>query len=131
MKNYILYLSLTLILSCTYSEKYFISSPVGDNRLKFEWKNSLNPNNKGHIKISLTNRGKSFVAIRPILDFPIHIYWGDTIKIRGGILIDADTNNRILNWRRDYTKQEELQVKSDTIKWKHYYLSKIPEGYYK
>jgi hypothetical protein len=104
---------------------------MGNSKLKFEWVNSFNPYKKGYIKISLAKSDKAFVAIQPLMDFSIHIYWGDTIKIRGGILVDADTSGGVLNWRRDYTIDEELQVRLDTLKWKHYYPNKIPEGFYK
>ena len=131
MKKKFLYLVLLVFTSCTYTEKYSVSSPMGDNKLIFEWVNSINPNKRGYVKIYLNNSGKDFISIRPIMDFPIHIYWGDTIKVRGGILVNADTSSGRLNWRQDYTKPEELQVRIDTTKWKHYYLNKIPEGYYK
>src|SRR5688572_3127545 len=117
MKNYLLFLLVPLISSCSFNESYYISSPVGNNKIKFEWKNTLNPNDEGHVKLSLPEMDKSYLNIRQVMDFSIHIYWGDTIKVRGGKLIGADTSSGMLNWRANYNKEEELQVGSDTIKW--------------
>ena len=128
---FFLYLAFAVLTSCNYKERYSIISPKGDSQLIFEWVNTFNPHKKGYIKIYSSNSSESSVSIIPIMDFPIHIYWGDTIKIRGGILVSDETSFGILNWKRDYTKLEEMQVIVDTINWKHYYLNKIPEGYYK
>jgi len=108
-----------------------VSSPDKDRTLVFEWVNSLNPNKKGFIKIYPKESTEDFIAIRPIMDFPIDIFWGDTIKVRGGILVKADTSNGTINWKKDYTKKEVEEVMEDTVNWKHYFLSKIPEGAYK
>lgn len=119
---------------CLYacSDKEYISSPNEKSRiLVFEWVNSLNPNKKGFIKIYPKGSTRDFIAIRPIMDFPIDIFWGDTIKVRGGILVKADASNGIINWKKDYTKTEAKEVMTDTVNWKHYFLSKIAEGAYK
>lgn len=130
MKIKILYILLMTLGSCSFS-KYYVRSPDEDKTLVFEWVNSLNPNKKGFIKIYPKGSTEDFIAIRPIMDFPIDIFWGDTIKIRGGILVKADTSNGTINWKKDYTKKEAEEVMKDTINWKHYFLSKIPEGAYK
>jgi hypothetical protein len=128
----IIYLQILLISSCSYKESYDIVSPNGDKKLRFEWNNTLNPNDKGYIKIFLTASNKNFISIRPLMDFPIHVYWGNTIKIRGGVFINSNIlDTGVINWKKDYTALEETQVLSDTLNWKHYYLDKISTGYYK
>src|SRR5690625_3479595 len=119
MKIKILYILLITLSSCSFS-KYYVSSPDKDRTLVFEWVNSLNPNKKGFIKIYPKESTEDFIAIRPIMDFPIDIFWGDTIKVRGGILVKADTSNGTINWKKDYTKKEVEEVMEDTVNWKHY-----------
>jgi hypothetical protein len=110
--------------------KYYVTSPEKKRILVFEWVTGFNPDKKWFIKIYPKRYPKDFVAIRPIMDFPIDIFWGDTIKVRGGILVKADTANRVINWKADYTKKEAKEVMADTVKWKHYLQNKIQEGAY-
>lgn len=104
---------------------HFITSPIGSEKLKIEWVDSFNPEEKSYVKISLAGKGDDYITIRPISDFSVHVYWGDTIKIRGGVLVEADTTERLLNWRQNYSSSEELEVLSDKVRWKHYYLNEL------
>jgi RNase P/RNase MRP subunit p29 len=132
MKQKLLYLLILISFSaCSYTERCEVKSPIDQRTLVFEWVNSLNPNRKGHIKIFEKGDRSSFVAIRPIMDFPINIYWGDTIKVRGSVLVSQPENQKNINWKFDYSLSEQAEVLRDTTKWKHYLLSKIQNGDYK
>jgi RNase P/RNase MRP subunit p29 len=132
MKQKLLYLLILISFSaCSYRETCEVKSPIDQRILVFEWLNSLNPNRKGYIKIFQKGDRSSFVAIRPIMDFPINIYWGDTIKVRGSILVSQPENQKNINWQFDYSLSEQAEVLRDTTKWKHYLLSKIQNGDYK
>lgn len=131
-KQWYIYVFILAACSCNFHDKYYINSPNSKNiALVFEWVNTLNPNKKGYIKIYPKGSAENYVAIRSMLDFPIAVYWGDTIKLRGGIFVKGDTLKRIMNWKNDYTKMEAKEVMKDTVNWKHYYLNLIPKGAYK
>jgi hypothetical protein len=84
MQRLVYLLILISFSSCSYTERCVVKSPIDQRTLIFEWVNSLNPNRKGHIKIFQKGDRNNFVAIRPIMDFPINIYWGNTIKLGAG-----------------------------------------------
>jgi hypothetical protein len=128
----ITFLSILLLITvgaCSFfNNKYYVRSPNKDKTLVFKWVNSLNPNKRWYVKIYQKGSADNYVAIRSMLDFPIALFWGDTIKIRGGIFVKGDTLNRMINWKEDYTKKEAEEIMKDTVNWKHYFLNKIPEG---
>nr|WP_294988327.1 hypothetical protein [uncultured Sediminibacterium sp.] len=112
------------------NKKRMVKSPDGKKELLFTWIESYSPSNRSYIKISLAEDPKTFVSIRPILDFPIAIYWGDTIKIRKGIIVDLDTTSGLMNWRSDLEKQDIRQMiiqknTFDSLKWQSISLQKL------
>lgn len=133
MKNFFLLLIVLFFLSCTTSSSiYTIKSPNKQHSLQFEWISSLLNHEENCIKISIDGFSKNdYLCIRSLLDFPVLIHWDDTITIYGGILINSKNNNGRLRWVSDYTEIEAEIFTKDPINWKHYYLQKIPTGYYK
>ena len=98
-----------LLLTC--SSRNYVISPYKDKALVFEWNQSIHPNKKNYIKIFLSNSKKNYYSIHPISFIPIHVYWGDTIKIRGGILVDSNiVEPGIIDWKNDYTEFDQSQL---------------------
>ena len=131
MRKLFLFVLIFNMYSCEFKDTYEITSPKGDKKLSFQWVNTFNPYDNGHIKIFLSDSEEHSISLRSYMDFPLNVWWGDSIKLRGGILVGSDSIAGNINWREDYTELEAAELKFDTVNWKHYYLSQIPEGYYK
>ncbi len=111
------------------NSRHYVISPDGKTKLVFEWVHSLRPSQESYIKIFREEDPNCFVSLHPMLDFEANIGWGDSIKIRGGILVEDRTCGR-LNWMRDYTQEEAKSVLTDRTTWKHYNWEDIGDGLY-
>lgn len=109
-------------------ESYILYSPDKKKHLVFTWHHSFI--NKSSISISLQGRNDASISIRPFMDFPILIYWGDTIKVRGGLFVKKNNSSQLINWKLDQTAEEISEIKRDTNIWKSYYLEKISSNSY-
>jgi len=94
---------LLIPISCNNNEKNHIASPSGKQKLVFQWVNSLVPQNKGYVKIYIDD-SHQYVDIRPFMDFPSNIYWGDTLKVRGGFLVSTSSKLSMINFKEDYSE---------------------------
>lgn len=132
MKNKIIGICLLVgfIVFLIYSSKesYKLFSPDNKNYLVFTWHHSFI--NKSYISISIQGRKDASISIKPLMDYPILIYWGDTIKVRGGLLVKNNNPTQLINWKFDQTAEEIQEIKRDTNIWKSYYLEKILSNSY-
>ena len=128
MKQNIVFIVMLMFLSCNITESYKVFSPKGDKYLLFKWHHNLFSDT--YITISIPGRSDASISIRQFMDFPILINWADTIKVRGGVSIKGNNQSLLIDWKFDQTREEQVQIDSDTMNWKSYYPNKIPLGYY-
>ena len=133
IKYTILFIGCILLsLRCRVPDTYYVHSPVDNKqKLEFTWMQSLIPGKKTDIKISIPDIPHASITIQPVMDFNVLIYWGDTIKVRGGTLIKADNSSNKINWLKSYTQDEYKEIIADTIRWQPVFLNLIPKGHYK